>query len=203
MLLEEALQKCLFLYLSVHPLASQLAGCVLGVEYSLSTCGLENPAVPFLSLLPVLPYATFPRAGCSFWHRGLRLCVGALWGIVALGCLSGAVRRGAKQAFPCRGCSWPQCAAQGWHPASCWQWDQRCHSGNVHGFSLLGCSCAGPSMGRGCVAVWEHREPSSHALQPVPGPLWGDKNDNHRPHSMPRAPSTVRVPHFLSWGLES
>lgn len=49
MLLEEALQKCLFLYLSVHPLASQLAGSVLGVEYSLSTCGLENPAVPFLS----------------------------------------------------------------------------------------------------------------------------------------------------------
>lgn len=137
MLLEEALQKCLFLYLSVHPLASQLAGCVLGVEYSLSTCGLENPAVPFLSLLLVLPYATFPRAGCSFWHRGLGLCMGALWGIVALGCLSGAVRRGAKQAFPCRGCSWPQCAAQGWHPASCWQWDQRCHSGNAHGFSLL------------------------------------------------------------------
>lgn len=129
-------------------------------ECSFSTCGLENPAVPLLPLLPVLPNATFPGAGCPSWHR-----LGTLWGI---GCLSGAVRRGTKQAFPCRGCSWmAQCAAQGWHPASCWY-----SSGNVHGF--LGC----PPMSRGCVAVWE---PCSHALQAVPAPLRGDKNKNHGP----------------------
>lgn len=85
-----------FLYLPAHSLASQLAGCVVGLECSLSTCGLENPAVPFLPLLP--PNATFPGAGCPSWHR------------------------------------------------------------DIQGFSLPGCSCAGPSASR--------RESSSHALQP-------------------------------------
>lgn len=170
MLLEEALQKCLFLNLSVHPLASQLAGCVLGLECSLSTCGLENAAVPFLPLLPLLPNATFPRAGRPWAVHGEP--VGRFGSrVFEWGCQERCQTSLALQGMlVAPGCS------PGLAPSA---------AGSGTGAVTLGMFMGFPFCGQGlcgCLGAEGSIQPRSA------GPPWGDRNDNPRPipcHGLP------------------
>lgn len=153
MLLERALQKWLFLYFSVHLLASQLGWLCFrgGIQLSLSKCGSEKTDVS-------VPVSTADAPICHISNSRTSVLAHGVWTVPRGGpaglwlssvCvlfveLSGGL---ATQALTSRGSTWllvSTCLQPSPGTlASCWQRGPAgCQYGNVHGFCLMGCFCA-------------------------------------------------------------